>query len=70
MSYKVELQNFEGPMDLLLYFIKRDELDIYDIPISHITREFMAVLIASKILSVRVLRRGRQGPMNRIEVIE
>lgn len=44
MSYKVALQNFEGPMDLLLYFIKRDELDIYDIPISHITSEFMAVL--------------------------
>ena len=44
MSYKVVLQNFEGPMDLLLYFIKRDELNIYDIPITHITREFMAVL--------------------------
>ena len=37
MSYKVELKNFEGPMDLLLYFIRKDELDIYDIPISHIT---------------------------------
>ncbi len=44
MSYKVELQNFEGPMDLLLYFIKRDKLDIYDIPITHITSEFMVVL--------------------------
>ena len=44
MSYKVELQNFEGPMDLLLYFIKRDELNIYDIPITHITSEFMVVL--------------------------
>ena len=44
MSYKVELQNFEGPMDLLLYFIKRDKLDIYDIPITHITSEFMKVL--------------------------
>ena len=44
MSYKVELQNFEGPMDLLLYFIKRDELNIYDIPITHITREFMLVI--------------------------
>ena len=44
MSYKVELQNFEGPMDLLLYFIKRDELNIYDIPITHITSEFMLVL--------------------------
>ncbi|MFA7288416.1 MAG: segregation/condensation protein A [Melioribacteraceae bacterium] len=39
--YKIKLQHFEGPLDLLLFFIKRDELDIYDIPISHITREFM-----------------------------
>ena len=29
--YRVQLQNFEGPLDLLLFFIKRDELDIYDI---------------------------------------
>jgi segregation and condensation protein A len=39
--YKINLSNFEGPLDLLLFFIKRDELDIYDIPISHITSEFM-----------------------------
>ena len=39
--YKIKLQHFEGPLDLLLFFIKRDELDIYDIPISHITKEFM-----------------------------
>ena len=39
--YKVQLNNFEGPIDLLLYFIRRDELDIYDIPISKITREFV-----------------------------
>lgn len=39
--YKVQLKNFEGPLDLLLFFIKRDELDIYDIPISHITKEFL-----------------------------
>jgi len=39
--YKVHLKNFEGPLDLLLFFIKRDELEIYDIPISHITREFL-----------------------------
>ena len=32
--YKVQLNNFEGPIDLLLYFIRRDELDVYDIPIS------------------------------------
>jgi len=39
--YKVQLKNFEGPLDLLLFFIKRDELNIYDIPIYHITREFL-----------------------------
>jgi len=39
--YKVKLNTFEGPLDLLLFFIKRDELDIYDIPISKITKEFI-----------------------------
>ena len=39
--YKVQLNNFEGPIDLLLYFIRRDELNIYDIPISKITKEFI-----------------------------
>jgi segregation and condensation protein A len=35
---------FEGPLDLLLFFIKRDELDIYDIPIAKITKEFLEYL--------------------------
>ncbi len=39
-TYAVKLQDFEGPLDLLLFFIKRDELDIYDIPIARITKEF------------------------------
>lgn len=39
--YRVHLQEFEGPLDLLLYFIRRDELDIYDIPISRIANEFL-----------------------------
>src|SRR5699024_1083367 len=39
--YRIELKNFEGPLDLLLFFIKKDELDIYDIPISYITRQFL-----------------------------
>ena len=39
--YKIKLEHFEGPLDLLLFFIKRDELDIYDIPISKITKEFL-----------------------------
>ncbi len=44
MSYRVKLQEFEGPLDLLLFFIKRDELDIYDIPIARITKEFLEYL--------------------------
>lgn len=39
--YTIKLTDFEGPLDLLLFFIKRDELDIYDIPISRITKEFL-----------------------------
>jgi segregation and condensation protein A len=39
--YRVKLTDFEGPLDLLLFFIKRDELDITDIPISRITAEFL-----------------------------
>ena len=39
--YKIKLPNFEGPFDLLLYFIKRDEINIYDIPIAKITQEFL-----------------------------
>ena len=41
MEYAVKVDNFEGPMDLLLFFIQRDKLNIYDIPISHITKEFL-----------------------------
>jgi segregation and condensation protein A len=39
--YKISLKDFEGPLDLLLFFIKRDELNIYDIPISNILKEFL-----------------------------
>jgi segregation and condensation protein A len=42
--YTIKLQDFEGPLDLLLFFIKRDELDIYDIPIARITKEFLDYL--------------------------
>jgi segregation and condensation protein A len=44
MSFEVKLPLFEGPFDLLLFFIERDELDIYDIPISKITAEFLEYL--------------------------
>jgi len=40
----VKLERFEGPLDLLLHLIKRDEIDIYDIPIAHITQQYLAYL--------------------------
>ena len=50
--FKVQLEQFEGPLDLLLYFIKRDELDIYDIPISKITADYMETLQAAKEVNI------------------
>jgi segregation and condensation protein A len=41
MNYVVRLDAFEGPLDLLLYLIQRDEMDIYDIPIARITEQFL-----------------------------
>ncbi len=51
-TYKVSLDIFEGPMDLLLYLIKRDEIDIYDIPIERITKHYMAYLDTFKLLNI------------------
>jgi len=44
MGYKICLDIFEGPLDLLLYFIKKDELNIYDIPITRITEQYLEYL--------------------------
>jgi len=44
MSYKININDFEGPLDLLLFFIQRDKLNIYDIPISKITNDFLQYL--------------------------
>ena len=41
ISYQIKLDQFEGPFDLLLFFIERDELDIYNIPITKITNDFL-----------------------------
>ncbi len=51
-AYKVALDIFEGPMDLLLYLIKRDEIDIYDIPIEQITKQYMSYLDTFKMLNI------------------
>ena len=52
--YKVQLDQFEGPLDLLLYFIRRDEIDIYDIPISNITSEYLQVIEDMKSMNLSI----------------
>ena len=42
--YEIRLEVFEGPLDLLLYLIRKDELDIYDIPLAHITAQYLDFL--------------------------
>lgn len=54
MSYQILLENFAGPLDLLLFFIRRDEIDIMDIPIAHITEEYLAYIEALQTLNVSV----------------
>jgi segregation and condensation protein A len=51
-DYKVKLEIFEGPLDLLLYLIKRDEIDIYDILIERITGQYLEYLQAFKELNI------------------
>ncbi|MEY5013849.1 MAG: hypothetical protein RIS92_207, partial [Verrucomicrobiota bacterium] len=53
-EYKVKLEVFEGPLDLLLYLIKRDEVDIYDISIEKITRSYLEFMDAFKVLDLDV----------------
>lgn len=53
-NFEVKLSLFEGPFDLLLFFIERDELDIYDIPISKITNDFLDYLHHLEQLNVDV----------------
>ncbi len=52
MDYRIQLSEFEGPLDLLLYFIRRDEIDIFDIPISYITTEFLDYVQTLKLLNL------------------
>ena len=52
--FNVKLDNFEGPLDFLLYFIKRDKIDIYDIPISKITKEYIDTINQAKKLNIAV----------------
>jgi segregation and condensation protein A len=53
-EYKVNLEVFEGPLDLLLYLIKKEEVDIHDIPIGRITSQYMEYLELMKILNLEI----------------
>lgn len=54
MVYHVRLTLFEGPLDLLLHLIRRDKINIYDIPISHITREYLSYIEIMQELELEV----------------
>jgi len=51
-AYQVQLESFEGPLDLLLYLIQKDQLDIYDIPIASITDQYLQYLEVIQMLSL------------------
>ncbi len=53
-DYKVRLEVFEGPLDLLLYLIKKDEVDIYNIPIERITRQYLEYLDLMRMLDLNI----------------
>ena len=54
MTYKVQLPVFEGPLDLLLYLIKKEEINIYDIPIAKITDQYLEYLEMMKLLDLDI----------------
>jgi segregation and condensation protein A len=53
-TYQIKLPQFEGPFDLLLFFIERDELDIYNIPITRIINDFLAYIRGSEALNIEL----------------
>jgi len=53
-SYQIKLEEFEGPFDLLLFFIERDELDIYNIPITKLTNDFLAFIHQGEKLNIEL----------------
>ena len=53
-AYQIRLPQFEGPFELLLFFIERDELDIYNIPINRIIHDFLAYIRQSEELNIEL----------------
>src|ERR1700683_3546671 len=55
MNYKIHLEKFEGPLGLLLYLIKKNDIDICDIPIAVITDQYMEYIAMMKMLDLDVV---------------
>jgi len=54
MNYKIKLDMFEGPLDLLLYLVKKDHLNIYDIPIAHVTEQYLKYIDLMQMLDLNI----------------
>jgi segregation and condensation protein A len=54
VSYQIKLPQFEGPFDLLVFFIERDELDIYNVPITQIIKDFLDYIHAQESLNIEL----------------
>ncbi|MBU0709529.1 MAG: segregation/condensation protein A [Candidatus Omnitrophica bacterium] len=54
MSYKIKLEIFEGPLDLLLYLVKKDHLNVYDIPIAKVTEQYLKYINLMQLLDLNI----------------
>ena len=54
MSYKIKLDLFEGPLDLLLYLVKKDHLNVCDIPITQVTRQYLQYMELMRLLDLNI----------------
>ena len=54
MAYEIRIENFEGPLDLLLHLIKKNEMDIYNIQVAEITRQYLEILDTMQVLNLDV----------------
>ena len=55
MNYKISLEMFEGPLDLLLYLVKKDHLNIYDIPIAKVTGQYLEYINLMQLLDLNIV---------------
>ncbi|MDD5097481.1 MAG: segregation/condensation protein A [Candidatus Omnitrophica bacterium] len=54
MNYKIKLEMFEGPLDLLLYLVKKDHLNIYDIPIAKVTQQYLEYINLMQLMDLNI----------------